>query len=236
LGFSLYGTFHIGWLLVTIFTVILVSKYFKAADDKNRKIIQKSLAWFLILFEAIKNIYLISHNEFAVNYLPLELCSLAMFAILIHAYTNNIIVGEMLYSIFLPGGVAALLFCNWTDRSIYEFMCSFSFIYHLVLVAYCVMVVYAGVVKPNINRIGYSCLFLLIAGIVIYPLNQVLGTNFMFLSIPSPGSPLVLLEQIFGNPGYIFGLALIIAVLWFIMYLPWRKIFTVRSYSYRFNK
>jgi len=236
LGFSLYGTFHISWLLVTIFTVILVSIYFKAADNKSRKILQVSFAWFLVVFELIKDVYLILHNEFTFNYLPFELCSLAMVAILYHAYTDSLIVGDMLYNIFLPGGIAALLFCNWTDRSIYEFMCSFSFIYHLVLVAYCVMVLYAGVVKPDKKRIWCSGLFLLIAASILYPLNQFLGTNFMFLSIPSPGSPLVVLEQIFGNPGYIFGLALIIAVLWSILYLPWRKIFTVRSYSYRFNK
>ena len=198
--------------------------------------LQKSFAWFLVLFEIVKDIYLILHDEFTVSYLPFELCSLAMFAILVHAYTDNLIVGEMLYNIFLPGGIAALLFCNWTNRSIFEFMCSFSFIYHLILVVYCVMVLYAGVVQPNKKRLWYSFGFLLICAAIIYPLNQVLGTNFMFLSIPSPGSPLVPLEQILGNPGYIFGLALIIAVLWFTLYLPWRKIFHLKSYSYSINK
>lgn len=236
MGFSLYGTFHIGWLLFTILFVIVVSKYFRESDDKRRKVIQKSLAWFLVLFEIVKNTYLVVHNQFTVSYLPFELCSLAMFAILIHAYTNNLIVGDMLYNIFLPGGIAALLFCNWTDRSIYEFMCSFSFIFHMVLVAYCVMTLYAGVIKPNIKRIGYSILFLLIAAIIIYPLNKLLNTNFMFLNTPSPGSPLVPLEQIFGNPGYIFGLAILIAILWFILYLPWRKFFSFKKYSYAYDK
>ena len=224
MGFSLFGPYHIGWLIVIVITVYLVSKHFKKSDDKNRKSVQLNVAWFIFLFEILKDIYLIINNAFSVKYLPFELCGFAIFAIFYHAYTNNIIVGEMLYNLFLPGGIAALLFCNWTHRPINGFMCSFSFIFHLALVMYCVMVLYAGIVKPNKNRILNSVLFLTIAGLIIYPLNKMWDTNFMFLNAPSPGSPLVPLESIFGNPGYIFGLACIIILLWVVMYLPWNKL------------
>ena len=224
MGFSLFGTYHIGWLIFIIITVVLVSKYFKKSDVKNRKVIQKSIAWFILLFEIFKDIYLIIGDEFSVKYLPFELCSLAIFAIFYHAYTDSNIIGEMLYNIFLPGAIAALLFCNWTYRPIFGFMCSFSFIFHLSLVTYSVMVLYAGIVKPNKNRILNSVLFLAIAGLIIYPLNKMWDTNFMFLNAPSPGSPLVPLESIFGNPGYIFGLACIIILLWVVIYLPWNKL------------
>ncbi len=219
MGFSLFGPYHIAWLILTIIMVILASRYFKKMDVKRQKVFQQKIAWFILLIEISKDIFLIINNEFSLNYLPFELCGLAIFAIFYHAYTNNLIVGEMLYNLFLPGAIVALLFCNWTHRSIYEFMCLFSFVFHLGIVMYCVMVLYAGIVKPDKKRILNSVLFLTVAGSIIYPLNKLWDTNFMFLNAPSPGSPLVPLEHIFGNPGYIFALACIIVLLWVVMYI-----------------
>jgi len=219
------------WLIVTIITVILVSKHFKKLDTRGQRLLQQKIAWVILLFEIFKDIYLIINNEFSLKYLPFELCGLAIFAVFFHAYTNNLIVGEMLYNIFLPGAICALLFSNWTHRPIFGFMCFFSFIFHLALVTYCVMVLYAGIVKPNKERIRYSVLFLAVTGSILYPLNKIWDTNFMFLNDPSPGSPLVPLENIFGNPGYIFALACIIVLLWFVMYLPWIRFAMRRKFK-----
>ena len=224
MGFSLFGPYHIGWLILIIMTVVFVSRHFEKLDAKGRKILQRNIAWFILLFEILKIICLIFRNEFTIHYLPLELCSFAIVAIFYHAYTDNVFIGEMLYNLFLPGAIAALLFCNWTHRPIYGFLSLFSFIFHLALVMYCVMVLYAGVVKPNKKRIRSSVLFLAVIAPIIYLLNKMWDTNFMFLNVPSPGSPLVPLEIIFGNPGYIFGLACIIALLWGVLYLPWEKL------------
>ena len=224
MGFSLFGTYHIGWLIVISLTVVFVSKHFKNLDAKGRKVLQLRIAWFILLFEIFKDIYLLVRNEFSVEYLPFELCSFAIFAIFYHAYTDNSIIGETLYNLFLPGAIAALLFCNWTYRPIYEFMSLFSFIFHFALVMYCVMVLHAGIVKPNKKRIMGSVLFLAVSASIIYPLNKLWDTNFMFLNVPSPGSPLVPLEKILGNPGYIFGLACLIILVWVVLYLPWGKL------------
>ena len=211
--------------------VIFVSKHFKRLDTIRQQVLQQKIAWCILIAEISKDIYLIIHNQFSLKYLPFELCGFAIFAIFYHAYTNSPIAGEMLYNLFLPGGIAALLFCNWTHRSMYEFMCLFSFVFHLGIVLYCVMVLYVGITKPNKKRIRYSVLFLAMTGSILYPLNKTWDTNFMFLNNPSPGSPLVTLENIFGNPGYIFALANIIILLWAIMYLPWNKLATSRKYK-----
>ena len=224
MGFSLYGPYHIGWLIIICLTVILVSKHFKSLDSAGRQSLQRKIAWFILLFEIFKDLFLISRNEFTVEYLPLALCGLAIFAIFYHAYTNSLLVGEMLYNLFLPGAIAGCIFCNWTHRPIFGFMSTFSFVFHMFLIVYCIMVLYAGIVKPNRKRIPVSIVFLAVCGSIIYPLNKLWDTNFMFLNVPSPGSPLVPLENIFGNPGYIFGLACIILVLWIVMYLPWNRL------------
>lgn len=229
MGFSLFGTYHIGWLMIITITVILISQYFKKLDANKQKAFQQKVAWSILLLEISKMSYLLMKNEFSINYLPLELCSFAIFAIFYHAYTDNVFVGEMLYNLFLPGAIAALLFCNWTHRPIYEFLSLFSFIFHFTLVLYCMMVVYAGIVKPNRKRILSSLLFLAVTAPIIYQVNKIWNTNFMFLNVPSPGSPLEPLENIFGNPGYIFGLVCMVILLWTIMYIPWNKLLSVKQ-------
>jgi len=221
MGFTLYGPYHISWLVISLLSVLLTSKFFLGLNDKGKRILQLSLGWFLLFFELYKDIYLMFRGEFNIGYLPLDLCGMAIFAILYHAYTNNPFVGEMLYNLFLPGAIAALLFSNWTHRSMFEFMSFFSFIFHIVIVVYCIMVLRSGIIRPHVKRIWSSVLFLAIVAPIIYPLNKLWDTNYLFLNVPSPGSPLVPLEKIFGNPGYLFGLALLIAIIWIIMYLPW---------------
>ena len=43
----------------------------------------------------------------------------------------------------------------------------------------------------------------------------------MFLNWAEEGTPLVPFEALFGNPGYIAGILILLAVVWLIMYTPW---------------
>ena len=81
--------------------------------------------------------------------------------------------------------------------------------------------------KPDIKRVKSSVVFLAAAGLIVYPLNKIWGTNFMFLNTPSPGSPLAPLENLLGNPGYIVGLAGLVLLVWFVLYLPWKKLLLI---------
>ena len=123
MGFSLFGPYHIGWFIFITISVVLISKHFKQLNTKKQRAFQQKLAWFILLAETSKITYLIVRNEFTIHYLPLELCSFAILAIFLHSYTNSPMIGETLYNLFLPGAIAALMFCNWTHRQIYEFMC-----------------------------------------------------------------------------------------------------------------
>ena len=52
-------------------------------------------------------------------------------------------------------------------------------------------------------------------------LNQLLGTNFMFLNGAGEGNPLTLFEQWLGDPGYLAAYPFLIALVWAVLYLPW---------------
>lgn len=220
MGFELYGSYHLCWLIGTIVIVTIVCKRYRHAAHPLRQRIKRILAWSLVIGEIIKDLYIATTSGISVEELPLSLCGLAMFALISYSYRENQAIGEMLYSLFLPGAISAMLFCNWTERPIGNFLSLFSFYYHIVLIVYIAMILYAKELVPNPRKLWAPILFLIVSAPAIYHFNKRYDTNFMFLNVPSPGSPLIPLANIFGNPGYIFGLVLILLILWIIMYAP----------------
>lgn len=221
MGFELYGPYHLSWLIATVVIVAIACKLYRRATTTSRHRAKLILTWSLVVGEIIKDIYIAITGKLSVEELPFSLCGLAMFAFIWYSYTNNKAIGEMLYCLFLPGAISAMLFCNWTERPIGSFLSLFSFYYHVVLIVYIAMILYAKEFVPNVRRLWAPIVFLLISAPAIYRFNKIYDTNFMFLNVPSPGSPLIPLERIFGNPGYIFGLVLILLTLWIIMYPPY---------------
>lgn len=217
-GFQLYDQLHIMWLLLSVGIVIGMCYIYVRLSTKQKRRMRLSIAWAFIIAEVIKNGYIWHYETWKLNALPLELCALAMFAIFIHAYTKNRAVGEMLFALFLPGAIGALLFPEWTYRPLTNFISIHSFLYHIAIVGYVCMMLYAKEIVPTIKRLWQPALLIAVIVPLIYMLNQWLHTNFFYLSRPAKGSPIEWLAHIFGNPGYIFGLVLCLLFIWLVMY------------------
>ena len=95
-----------------------------------------------------------------------------------------------------------------------------SFIIHGLLIAYPIMLLTSGELVPNWRQLHKVAIKLAITVFPIYFFSKHYDLNFMFLNTPSPGSPLVLLKQRLGNPGYLIGFAGMIGEVWFVMYMP----------------
>jgi uncharacterized membrane protein YwaF len=114
----------------------------------------------------------------------------------------------------------ALLFADWLIYPSLHFQSIHSFVMHGLLLGFVVMLLVSGELKPDPRLLPMVFMGLVIFLIPIYYLNQKLYTNFFFLAYPSPGSPLVMFEEIAGSPGYIFVTMALLFVVWFMMYLP----------------
>jgi len=114
--------------------------------------------------------------------------------------------------------LAALLFPNWASLPFPNLMHIHSFTIHTLLVAYPVMLTFAGEIKPSARYIP-RCLLLLsvlcIPGIIV---NFLFGSNFMFLMYAEPGNPLYVFEQLWGN--HLLGLPVLIAAVILLMHGP----------------
>lgn len=221
-GFSLFGWQHLLMLAILGTYTVLSLKWMRRlhAGELNRLL--RVLGGVMVGLEVLKDFILAVIGAFSVGYLPLHLCSLAMFVCLYygaHPWSNSC--GQILYSVCFPGAMCALLFPDWTMLPILHFQSLHSFLYHTLLVQVSLAAVVTGRIRPGIGQVWKSMAFLVAAAIPVGVLNHLLHTNYMFLGHPSAGSPLELLGGIPGQYGYLAGYFLLVLLVELGMNLPW---------------
>ena len=217
-GFQHFGKVHIVWLCV--FLVILIGNclLFRALGEKGKNIWIKTVAVLLVADELFKMACLFIGGNYEWDYLPLHLCSINIFLIALHAWKPSDLLGNFLYTICIPGTMAALLFPSWTKLPLLNAMHLHSFTVHILLALYPVVLTVCGRIKPDVKLLPKCMGILVLMAIPIYGLNLLLDTNFMFLMLAEEGNPLYWFEQNWGN--HLLGFPVIIAAVLIVMYLP----------------
>ena len=217
-GFTHFGSVHIIWLAVFLVTVILNCLWYRRLGEKGKGIWNKTVALLLLGNELFKMVCLFAGGHYAWDYLPLHLCSINIFLIAIHAWKPSDLLGNFLYTICIPGALAALLFPTWTKLPVLNSMHLHSFTVHIQLALYPIVLTVSGRIKPNIKLLPKCMGILLLMAIPIYGLNLLLDTNFMFLMYAEAGNPLYWFAQNWGS--HLLGFPVIIAGVLIVMYLP----------------
>ena len=219
LGFSLYDIEHLTWLGIFVLFVALCSVFYRKADEAGKARWRKGLMIALIADELWKMLWLTVGGNYEFSYLPLHLCSINIFLIAYHALKSNRVLGNYLYTVGIPGALAAMLFPTWTELPAGNFMYLHSFTVHILLAGYPLILTLAGDIKPDWRQIPRCLLLLLCMAVPIYGINLLLDTNFMFLMSADPGNPLYIFEQLWGN--HLLGFPIIIAGVLLVMHGPW---------------
>ncbi len=221
LGWDHYSLSHILWLIASAVSMYIICRHYKKLSADARIEYRKKFAWGVVAVEALKTVVLMSAGRYTVEYLPLHLCSINVFVILYHAYKPNEVVGQSLYALCLPGAIVALLFPMWNPLPNFTYMNIHSFVTHTQLSAYALMLLLSGELVPSLKLLPKVSLMIFSVAPFIYIFNMIFGTNFMFINEPQVNSPLEILGDLMGNPGYLIGFALLVLVVWFLMFLPW---------------
>lgn len=221
LGFKLFGGTHLCWLLAALITFVICCVLYRFLSEKHRRFFLRFVAVLMVVMEILKNIILLITGEWYPDHLPLHLCGINIFVCLWHSIKPNSLNRELLYALGMPGAMAALLFSNWTMLPCMNFFHIHSFVVHILLVMYPLVLLFSHELRPDVKQLPKCLLFLLAAGIPLFFLNKALDTNFMFLNRADTGNPLSLFEAWLGRPCYIIGYIPLISVVWFLMYLPW---------------
>jgi hypothetical integral membrane protein (TIGR02206 family) len=219
-GIDAFGPEHTAWLIASVFVCVLLCLYYRRLAAPRRRRFATGLAFAILFLELFRIAAQVIAGVFTAKYLPLHLCALATYLTLIHAFTGSKLLGNILYGLCMPAAIAALVFSDWLQYPVLNIQSIQSFLIHILLMSYPVMLMSGGDLRPRAKMLPKCLLFIIVIAVPLYFLNKVLDTNFFFLNQPSPGSPLELFAGLWGNPGYIFGIFIIIAVLWLLLYLP----------------
>lgn len=217
---SLYGFEHSLWLVSIFLSIVLLSLYYRNLKSQKKIGFKQGFAVLILFFELIRQLSYLQLGRYEWGLLPLHLCGITEFLIFGYAFTKHKLFKESLYALGLIGALMALFFADWLIYPVLHFQSIHSFVMHGLLLGFVVMLWVSGELKPDPRLLPLVFMGLVIFLIPIYYINQTLSTNFFFLAFPSPGSPLVIFEEIAGNPGYIFVTMGLLFVVWFLMYLP----------------
>ena len=217
-GFATFDLTHIAWLIVGTALCLCACILYKKLTARGQKIMLTSLGIYIFFQEMLKNVVVAAIGEFSWGYLPFHLCGINILLILFDTIKQTKIVRNFLYYFGIPGASLALLFPNWTSQPIWNFFHLHSFIIHILLVMYPLILVTSGQVEMKIKSAFKSLILLVGFAIPVYGLNMLWGTNFMFLMEPDSGNPLELFEKLLGS--HLWGFPILLPVVIFIMYIP----------------
>ena len=194
--------------------------------EKGRGVWRKTVALLLVADELFMSIPMMVMGIFHVKYLPFQLCSINIFLILWHAWKPNKTLGNFLYTVCIPGALAALITPTWTKLPWLNYMFFHSTSAHILLIMYPLTLTVCGEIKPRLKQVPKSLLLLLaLAGLALV-LNLCLDTNFMFLMSVTKSNPLYFFQELWGS--HLLGFPVIIAGVVLVMYAPIEIYYKVR--------
>jgi hypothetical integral membrane protein (TIGR02206 family) len=227
LGFSHFDGLHLTWLLIGVVFIAALCVYYRRQDRPRRDRLRRIVAGAVVADEVFKMAMLFIGGRYDASYLPLHLCSVNIILIAVHALRPGVTLDNYLYTVGIPGALAALLFPSWTGLPLINFMHLHSFTLHILLVAYPVMLLSGGDLKPGWRHIPRCIGLLALLAMAALAVNLMLDTNFMFLMSANKGNPLYIFRQLFGD--HRVGFAVLIPAILLVMYTPLELIRKLRN-------
>lgn len=221
-GTANFSPLHFAWLLIDLLVVIFAVIWYRHQTALRRRRLMQVLALVLLVIEPARWLWaaLIGHYS-ATEMLPLHLCGVTMYVEIAAVFSNRRFLKEFSYACGMPGALAALLTPDWGAYPLLSFQYLQSITTHSLLILIPVFWIWGEGFRPDIRQLP-RCFGLLagLAGIAAL-VNQLLGSNYMFLRFAPPDTPLEIFETWCGNPGYLLPLLGLILLIWLVFYLPW---------------
>ena len=215
--FILFGTWHLVALLVIVL-VNFAMLGFRKSSEKTRTIVRWCMAIVLWLDEASWHVWNIYWGHWTVAQLPLHICSLLIWLTGFMLIFKNYRIYEFAYFIGIGGAMQALL---TPDAGIYGFPHYRIFqtmISHGLLITSAVFMTAVEGFRPTWKSFWRVVLGLNLYALLIYPVNLLLGTDFLFIN----GKPATasILDALPPWPFYLIYMVLIGLAIFLLLYLP----------------
>ena len=161
LGFKLYDTTHLLWLLFFVLLCTISLIVYKKLNTKNRNIMRICIASIVFILETAKNCVAFAVGDFGIGHMPFHLCGINVLLITFCIFKRVRTVENFLYYIGIPGAMLALLTPDWTNMPCLNYFHIHSFVIHMFLVLYPFILVASGDLKPILNQCPNAYYYLL---------------------------------------------------------------------------
>jgi hypothetical integral membrane protein (TIGR02206 family) len=215
--FVLFGVWHLVAFLV-ILMINLAMLGFRGTSAKTRLIVRWAMAIILWLDEASWHIWNLYWGHWTVDQLPLYICSLLIWLIGFMLIFKSFRIYEFAYFIGIGGAAQALL---TPDAGIYGFPHYRIFqtmISHGLLLTSAIYMTTVEGFRPTWKSFWRVVVGLNLYAALIYPVNLLLGTNFLYINHkPATASLLDVLPR---WPYYLIFMELLGLIIFLLLYLP----------------
>ncbi len=217
--FVTFGPAHLATAAITITLAVLVPLILRGRlDEPARASAGKALAGVLVAHELLR-IGLRSgiYDQPLIDHLPLHLCGAVLILSIVMLWRRSYHLFEIVYFWGIGGLTAAMLTPDIPNGFPHPIFIAFFTGHGLELLAIFYAVFVFGF-EPRLGSIARSFGALLVYAAIIYPLNRLLDTNYLYLAHkPAQASPI---DYLGPWPIYIAGLAVITLAICVLAWLP----------------
>lgn len=221
IGYGQFTPTHFTLIAIALILVAVIFRVYRMSGEKQRLVIRRAIALTLIAAEVIKFSVMAYIGVDITIYLPLEICSFAVWAIVYDAarYRSRSVHGILMY-IFFPAALMALLFPSTTESPALNFFSIYQFLFHALIIAYVISRFLCGELKTGYTEvwpsIGKTCI---LAG-AVYIVDCVFDRNFMFLRDNDNNSMLMIISGVTGEGlPYTLGLVVFVVIVIHIFFV-----------------
>lgn len=221
-GVAQFGPVHLAWVAVAVVFIIVMAIIYKKQSVAVRRRIELTISVFFVCGYVLRWIWaaIIGHY-YPTEMLPLHLCSLSAMIDIAAIYSRKSLLKEFGYACGIAGGIVTFLMPGMGVYPVFHFYYLVFIMNHSFLILMPILWIWGDGFRPSVKRLGK--VFLLLMGLVgvVVLVNELIGSNFMFLSYVPDGTPLTAVGNALGNPGYQFAMAGILFIVWIVLYTPW---------------
>lgn len=187
--------------------------------EKSRKTFRYLFAAFIALQQASIYIwYTISGEWSAEVTLPLQLCDLSLFLSIAVLLTKRKLISELLYYWGMGGATQAILTPDIGNYTFPHFVFYQFFTSHCVILLACIYMIAVEKFRPSPQSVLRTFLITNLYALLILPVNQLTGGNYLFLSRKPMGGSL--LDLLGPWPWYLLSLEAVALLIFTLLYLP----------------
>lgn len=216
--FEFFGAAHIGALLAILLLNLFLLRYRKEDESVRRKV-RIAMAAVMWLDESAWHLWNIYHDTWSIQeHLPVHACSVLIWLAGFMLIFRNYRIYEFAYFLGIGGALQALL---TPDIGIYgfpHFRFFQTYISHGMLLTSAIYMTTVEGFRPTWKSFGRVILFLNLYMVAVFGLNQLIGSNYLFVARKPPGP--TLLDALPDWPVYIIYMEAIGLVMFLLLYLP----------------